>query len=143
MTIRERMWGTTAEERFRALVLGAFGATALLLAMVGVYATMAFNVGQRTRELGIRKALGADAAHILRRVLGAGLTLVGIGSLLGAAGCWYAATLLESYLFEVEARDPWTFIASTLVIAAAALAACWVPGRRAATVDPLVALQAE
>ena len=143
MTIRERLWHTTANERFRAVLLGTFGATALLLAMVGVYGVIAYNVGQRTRELGIRKALGADSGLILRRVVGGGLGLVALGSLIGAAGCWYVATLLEAYLFGVEARDPWAFAAATLALAAAALAAAWIPGRRAAAVDPLVALRAE
>jgi predicted permease len=143
MTIRERLWHTTANERFRAVLLGTFGATALLLAMVGVYGVIAYNVGQRTRELGIRKALGADSGLILRRVVGGGLGLVALGSLIGAAGCWYVATLLEAYLFGVEARDPWAFAAATLALAAAALAAAWIPARRAAAVDPLVALRAE
>jgi predicted permease len=143
MTIGDRLWNTTAEERFRALLLGTFGATALLLAIVGVYGVMAYNVAQRTRELGIRKALGADDDSILRRVVGGGLALVALGSMIGAAGCWYVATLLEAYLFGIEARDPWTFVAVTLALALAALAASWVPGRRAARVDPLVALRAE
>lgn len=143
MTIGERLWETTSWQRFRAMLVGVFGATALLLAVVGVYGVIAYNVGQRTRELGIRKALGADGGAILRRVVGGGLALVAIGVLVGAAGCWYVATVLEAYLFGVAAHDPWAFAAATLALGVAALIAAWIPGRRAAAVDPLVALRAE
>jgi putative ABC transport system permease protein len=142
-TLEGQLSAFLSEPRFRTLLLGAFGLTSLVLSIVGVYGVMAYAVAQRTRELGIRKALGADGSRIIRGVVlrGLAITLVGLG--LGAAGAYAAADVLQSYLVNVDARDPMTFAAGIIGLTTAALLACYIPARRAARVDPLIALRAE
>jgi len=142
-TLEGQLSAFLTEPRFRTLLLAAFGLTSLVLSIVGVYGVMAYAVAQRTRELGIRKALGADGGRIVRGVVFRGLAITGVGLGLGAVGAYAAADVLQSYLVNVDARDPMTFVFGIVGLATAALLACYIPARRAARVDPLIALRAE
>ncbi|MBI3665165.1 MAG: ABC transporter permease, partial [Acidobacteria bacterium] len=142
-TMEQVVSASIAEPRFQALLLGVFSALALLLAVVGIYGVMAYSVTRRTREIGVRMALGAQRADVLRLVVGEGmaLTLLGLGA--GVAGALAATRVLASFLFEVKATDAATFAAVSLLLGAAAAAASYIPARRAATVDPMAALRHE
>ena len=122
-------------------LLGLFAAVAILLSTIGIYAVLAFNVGQRTGELGVRMAIGAGRRHILNLVLQHGIRLIGIGLLLGLVSAALLGQFAKSQLFGVAALDPLTFIVVPLLLALVALMACWLPARRAASVDPMVALR--
>jgi predicted permease len=132
---------TGAERTFQARLLGAFASLALVLALIGIYGVAAYAVAMRTREIGIRMALGAKAADVVRLVLRRILLLSAAGLIIGVAGSLFATRALEKMLFEVKPTDPTTMIAVATVLAATALAASWLPARRAARVDPLVALR--
>ena len=132
---------TVSRERFAAAVLGLFGGAALLLAVVGVYGVLAHSVARRRREMGIRMALGARAAQVRRLVVRSGLALAGVGLLVGLAVALVASRLLDTMLYGVSATDPATFAAAVLLLGAAALAASWVPARRATRADPAEALR--
>jgi len=125
------------------LIALTLGGAALLLAAVGLYGSMAYAVGQRTRELGVRVALGASTSDIRRLVLGQGLALCLIGIAIGSGLAVLLARTIEHRLFGVTGRDPWTLAASAAVLSAVAIAACWVPARRAMRVDPVEALRVE
>jgi putative ABC transport system permease protein len=142
-SLESRMWRSVAMPRFRTLLIGTFGLAALILAVVGVYGVMAYAVTQRWRELGIRKALGADRRAVVAAIMARGLGLTAIGLLLGLWGAWVAAGTLESYLFGIEARDPLTFAGALALLAAASLIASLAPACRASRVDPVIALRAE
>jgi len=142
-TLDEMLAGQVASQRFNMALLGAFAGLALLLAAVGIYGVMAYAVGQRTQEIGIRMALGALPENVLRMVLVQGARLAILGVVLGLGGGVALTRLLRTLLFEVEPTDPATFAAGAALLFAAALAACWIPARRAARVDPLVALRYE
>ncbi|HEY7509364.1 MAG TPA: ABC transporter permease [Vicinamibacteria bacterium] len=129
--------------RMGALLLGAFGGLALLLSAIGVYGVMAFAVSRRTREIGVRIALGAEKRTVLRLVVGDGMRLVAAGTLIGLFGAAVAAQSLQGFLYGVSSGDALTFAAVPVLLAAVALVACLVPARRAARVDPLVALRSE
>jgi putative ABC transport system permease protein len=129
--------------RFNTILLGLFASVALALAAVGIYGVVSWNVTQRTKEIGIRQALGADRAGVLRLVIGQSMRIVGAGLLLGLAGSLVLAHFLRSQLFQIQAFDPVTFLAVVCLLAAAALLACWLPARRATKVDPVVALRTE
>jgi predicted permease len=129
--------------RFTMALTGAFALLALVLAAVGVYGVMSYAVVQRTREVGIRMALGAQRIQVLRLVLGRGMRVVAVATVLGVLVSLAAARLLESQLFGVTATDPVTFALVPLVLASVALLACYLPARRAARVDPMVALRSE
>ena len=134
---------SVARPRFTARLLLLFAAMALALSAVGIYGVIAFAVSQRTREIGIRMALGADRRAVRELVMrdGLRLTLWGLG--LGLAGAVAAARLLAGFLFEVRPADLATHAAVTLVLLAVALAACWIPARRASRVEPMEALRSE
>jgi predicted permease len=134
---------TVAAPKFRTLLLGAFGALGLILAMVGVYGVISYSVTQRTHEIGLRMALGAQPRDVLGLVLGEGMMLAGIGIAAGALGALALTRLLESLLYEVKPRDPVTFIGVAIALATVAAAACYIPARRAMRVDPMVALRYE
>jgi putative ABC transport system permease protein len=123
--------------------VAVFAGLALLLATVGVYGVMAYAVGQRRREFGIRLALGARRGDVVRLVLSRGALLFVAGASAGLLGAAAAARTLGGLLYEVEPLDPASFAAATAAILAAALLACWVPARRAAAVDPTIALRTE
>jgi predicted permease len=129
--------------RTGALLLGVFGGLALLISAIGVYGVMAFSVSRRTREIGVRMALGAHRRDVLRLVLGEGLRLVAAGTLLGLAAALASARWLQGFLYGISGLDAPTFGLVPLLLAAVAVVACLVPARRAAGVDPLVALRAE
>lgn len=142
-TVEAALSEGVATPRFRMVLLGVFAALALCLAMAGVYGVMSYTVSQRAGEIGLRMALGADSRDVLRLVLGEGLLLAAIGLALGLAGAVAATSFLRSLLFEVKPADPVTYAAVALILAVVAVAACYIPARRATTVDPLVALRQE
>jgi putative ABC transport system permease protein len=129
--------------RFNVILTGFFGITALLLATAGVFGVMAYSVSRRTREIGVRVALGAGSGDVLKMILGQGLRTVLLGVAIGIAGSLALTRTVESLLFGVTATDPLTFGGVTLLLAGAALLACYLPARRATKVDPLVALRYE
>jgi predicted permease len=129
--------------RFNVILIGFFGLTALLLATAGVFGVMAYSVSRRTREIGVRVALGAGSGDVLRMILGQGLRTIFIGVAIGIAGSLALTRTVESLLFGVTATDPLTFGGVTLLLVGAALLACYVPARRATKVDPMVALRYE
>jgi putative ABC transport system permease protein len=142
-TLTELVASSVADRRLSVQLLAGFAGVALLLASVGLYGVLAFNVTQRRREIGIRMALGAQRADVLRLVLQHGMTLVVVGMAVGLAGALALARFLGSLLFEIKPNDPLTFVLVPLVLGVVALLACWLPARRAARVDPMVALRSE
>jgi ABC-type antimicrobial peptide transport system permease subunit len=140
-TMEASLGENTAAPRFRTLLLGIFAGLAVMLAVAGVYGVMAYVVGQRSNEIGLRMALGASSGDVLRLVLRQGLALVGIGLALGLAGAFAASRLLTSMLFEVKPNDPLTYSGVAALLGIVALAASYIPARRAARIDPLVALR--
>ena len=132
-----------ARPRFNALLLSIFASTALLLTAIGIYGVMAYSVVQRTNEIGIRMALGAEQSSIFRLIVGQAMTLVAISLVVGLVAAFAATRLLNSLLFGVGAWDPITFSVIVLLIAGVAFLAAWLPARRAARVDPMIALRSE
>ena len=132
---------TMALRGFGTRLLATAGALGLLLAMIGLYGTMAFVVATRTSEIGVRMAIGATAAQILRGVLTQGVKLVGVGIAIGAAISLAAAQLAVGMLAGLSPADPITFVGTAVILMAVGLAACYVPARRASAVDPMVALR--
>ena len=142
-TVEESLWIATGAERFWVQVLGLFASLALFLAAVGLYGVVAFTVSLRTHEFGVRTALGAQRGDILRSVLRDGLRMSVIGVAIGLVGSRWLARLIENQLYDVAPTDPLTLAAVTVVLFAVAMLASYVPARRAARLDPLVALRAE
>jgi putative ABC transport system permease protein len=135
--------GYLATRRFTLSLLAIFSGTALLLGAIGLYGVMAYHVTQRTREIGIRLALGAQRANVGRLIVKQAMTLAFVAVAIGLAGSWALTRLMRSLLFEVSATDPIAFLTPPVVLTLIALAACYIPARRATRVDPLVALRYE
>jgi putative ABC transport system permease protein len=142
-TLQDLIGGSVTQPRFYARILGAFSALALLIAAVGIYGVVAFSVNQRTREIGIRLALGAERADVLRMILRSSLLLISIGVGLGLCSAVAVTRVLRSLLFEVKPTDAATFVAVSLLLAAVAMLASYIPARQATKVDPVVALRYE
>ena len=129
--------------RFNVLLVGVFGIVALLLATTGVYGVMAYSVSRRTREIGVRVALGARSRDVLTMILRQGMRTIVIGVLVGLIGSLILTRTLSSFLFGVTATDPLTFAAVVALLTTTAFMACYIPARRATKVDPMVALRYE
>jgi putative ABC transport system permease protein len=142
-TLPQAMAETMSRPRFNLLLLSSFALVGLLLAAIGIYGVISYSVGQRTQEIGLRMALGALPKDIRRAVVGEAMLLSGIGLALGVGGALAITRVMKSMLFEVSPADPASFAVTVLVLGGTALAAAWIPARRAMRVDPMIALRAE
>ena len=142
-TLEQAVADSVSDRRLSMILLGIFAAVALLLASAGIYGVMSYSVERRTHEIGIRMALGAERAAVLRLIVGAGARLTALGILLGMGAAFALSRLMASLLFGVSATDPLTYATLAVLLGGVALAACWAPARRAVRVDPAVALRAE
>jgi predicted permease len=141
--LRDVVAGNAADPRFYALLMGAFSLIAFVLSIAGIYGVVSCSIRQRTHELGVRMALGAQRSHVIALVLREGMTLVAAGTVLGLAGSYAATRALARFLFRVEVTDPATFITVPLFLCLVALVACYIPARRATANDPLRVLKYE
>ena len=142
-TVAQLESASVAPRRFNFVMVGVFGATALLLALAGIYGAVAFNVAQRTREIGVRVALGAQTRAVVAMVLRKSLAWVCVGVAAGVFAAAGAARLVASLLYGISPHDPLAYAAAAATLLIAALVAAWVPALRAARVDPMVALRSE
>jgi putative ABC transport system permease protein len=142
-TMDELFARAVARPRFTTMTLAVFALLALTLAVIGTYAVIAFTTGQRSREIGIRMALGASRGDVLRMIVGQGVGFIGIAVLLGAAGALVLSRLLQGLVFDVATTDPVTFAAMAALLALAGLLACWLPARRASLIDPVDTIRTE
>jgi ABC-type antimicrobial peptide transport system permease subunit len=142
-TMEARVAETWATPRLMAFLLAIFSGLALLLAIVGIYWVMAYNGQRRTREIGVRLALGARRRQIAGMMLRQGARLLGLGLTIGLAGMWAVSRLMRSLLFEVNVASPTIYLVVGVLLAVAALIACWIPAHRASRVDPIVTLRTE
>jgi len=142
-TMEDVIARSISRQRFNMLLMSVFGGAALLLAAIGIYGLMAYSVQQRTQEIGIRMALGAEAQHVRRMILFQGMRLAIAGVVSGIAVALGLTRVLTSFLFGVQARDPLAFTTIPVVLALVALLAVWMPSARATKVDPAVALRYE
>lgn len=142
-TMKDRVWQAGAERRFDTSLVGGFAVMALLLAVVGLFGLVAHSVRMRTKELGLRMALGASRGNVFAMVLGQGFRLLAVGAVIGLAGSWAVTRLLSGLLYGVDATDPLTFTGAPLVLILTGLAACAIPGLRASQIDPAAALRTE
>jgi putative ABC transport system permease protein len=142
-TMEELFDHAVAYPRFRTQVIGLFAALAALLAAVGIFSVLAYLVGQRTREIAVRRAVGAQPADVIRLIVGQGLRFVGAGLVLGLAGALAFARLLEGLLYEISPWDVRSYLGALTVLGVAALLATVIPAIRAARIDPFIALQQE
>ena len=143
MTLSKTISESVGDQRLHTVLLGVFASVGLALALLGVYGVVSYSVARRTQEIGVRMALGAGQAKVLRMVLRQGLTLVACGAAVGVAGALAAVRVIASELYGVKSTDPWTFLAGAALILVVGGLACWVPARRAMQVDPMVALRYE
>ena len=143
LTLDEIQADSMAQTSFAMVMLAIAASVALLLGVVGIYGVIAYIAAQRTREIGIRIALGAQAADVRRMILGQGMMLTGVGIAIGLIGALGVTHVMRALLYETSPTDPLTFAAVISVLAASALLACWVPARRAMRADPIVALRCE
>ena len=143
MTMNTNLGTVLVTERFGAVLMGTLAISGLLLASIGLFGVMAYSVTQRTGEIGLRVALGAQAKHVLGLVMGQGVKLIVWGVAIGLAVVWGTTRLLASLLFETKATDPATLILISLLLVTIALLACFFPARRALNVDPMIALRSE
>jgi ABC-type antimicrobial peptide transport system permease subunit len=142
-TMDDIVRASSAPQRFSTIVIGSFSLLALLLAALGIAGVLATSVSGRSRELGVRLALGAQPRALVRMVVRDGMTLAGFGMLLGLPAAWILSRVMSTMLFGVSPRDPLTFALVGAVLTGVALLACWVPALRAARTDPLAALRRE
>jgi putative ABC transport system permease protein len=142
-TVDQIIAQSAAQPKFQTVLLGSFAILGLLLAVIGTYGVASYSAVQRTHEIGVRMAMGANSSDILRMVLGEGLLLAVIGIAIGVAGALALTRFLRSMLFEIKPTDPATFIGVAILLALVALAACYIPARRAMNVDPIIALRYE
>jgi len=142
-TMEEVMGRSTARQSFNMLLLTIFGAVALVLAAIGIYGLIAYSVEQRTQEMGIRMALGADPSAIRKLVVWQGVRLSLVGVAVGIAAAFGLTRLIATILFGVKPWDPAVFISAPLILSAVALLAVWLPATRASKLDPMAALRVE
>jgi predicted permease len=142
-TLKEHMGTSLFPARMAAIALGSFGVLALILAAVGIYGVMSHVVAGRTREIGLRMALGAQLSDVQKLILKQGMFLAGIGSVCGLVIALGGARMMKTLLYGVSTSDPVTFTCVALLLLCIALLACWVPARRASRVEPMIALRAE
>jgi putative ABC transport system permease protein len=142
-TMEERLFDSIAQPRFRTVLLGVFASLALVMAVVGLYAVMAVSVAQRAHELGIRVALGAQRGDVIGLVLRRGMKLVGVGIMIGLTSAWALTRVLTTLLYEVAPTDSLTFLAVPVLLIVAAILACWLPARQAASINPITVLRHE
>ena len=142
-TMEEVIARRVAQRRLNMLLLGLFGLLGLVISAVGIYGVMAYVVSQRTREIGVRMALGATRAAVVRMIMVNASAMLALGLLVGGVGAWYLSATARNFLFRLDANDPRAFAAAVVTLSAAALIASAIPARRAATVDPMVALRTE
>jgi len=142
-TMEELESRNIAQQRLNMLLLTVFGCAGLLMAAIGVYGVMSYSVQQRTQELGVRMALGAQSSHLRNMVIRQGMMLTLIGLVIGGGGAFWLTHFLTSFLFGVKPLDPLSFIATPLLLSVVALVSVWVPALRATRVDPMTALRVE
>jgi putative ABC transport system permease protein len=142
-TLQTLLGDSVSEPRFRSAVFGLFATAALVLVATGILGVLAYSVARRTREIGVRMALGAQRGAVLRHVVGQALWMTAAGLAVGLVAALALTRLLSRFLFDVRPSDPVTFVAAAMVLTSAAILASYVPARRAATVDPLTALRSE
>ena len=143
MTMEELIGRRVAQRKLNMLLLGLFGLLGLIIAAVGVYGVTAYVVSQRTREIGVRMALGATPRKVVAMVFLSGAVQIVLGLIIGGFGAIYLSAAAKAFLFRIEPTDPRAFAAAVIVIVAAALVANAIPARRAARVDPMIALRSE
>jgi ABC-type antimicrobial peptide transport system permease subunit len=139
--LEQRLGTYLAQRRFQTSLLTGFSVVALLMAALGIYGLIQYSIATRTREIGLRIAIGAQPGNIFRMIIGEGLALSLTGVAIGLVGAWWLGSLASSLLFGVTASDPLTFTTVSLLLTAVAIAACYFPARRAMKVDPIVALR--
>jgi len=142
-TMEDVMSRSVSRPRFLTLLMTLFSTLSLVLAALGIYGVMSYTVAQRTSEIGIRMALGAQASHVLRLVAASGLRIAAVGTVAGALGAFALTRFMSGMLFGVSALDAGTFLAMAAALAFVTLLACYIPARRASRTDPTVALRSE
>jgi putative ABC transport system permease protein len=143
LTVEQIKDQSISPRRLNAALVSSFGILALLIAAVGIAGVLAFSVSARTSEIGIRMSLGADQARVARMILGEGGVLLAAGLVLGVAGAFFAVRMIQGLLFGVAPHDPATFLGVAALMAAIGIGACWIPARRAARIDPAIAMRSE